>query len=370
MLLDGFSSAVGRDLGVFFLNSSSLGCLFSYPLIVTVPTWFLPWSPGASKLLKHETHPDFRLQKLSGKLIFTESWRTQTCSACDRTTGHHRKIAKTHFLIFNLRLRPFSVTGPKHVLRSLCLSRPSFRWCEPPHRPTRASQRSGPRCSRTRTPCWPAVNYRADGGPSTKSGCGAWSRRTSSFISRSILAWEALYHSWRRRSPREPSLRAWPPTCFSRPSCHRRCSYGTDASRLMGPGRRPLQHEMRFAQINGREAFNRNFLHFYGKSTDKPHLYFEKWTVTGPKSGLTSVQTFRITQFRALMPHWTVTGAEPLGSLGSAIWTGQIVLRSSSGWRQTQVLGITTAFPKCDFSVFSNIFWYCLVTHENRTMLN
>lgn len=95
-----------------------------------------------------------------------------------------------------------------------------FRWCAPPHTPVRASQRSGPRWSHTGMPCWPAVNCRAGGGPSRRFGCGAWSRRTSSSISRITPVSETLYRTSRRALPREPYPQAWLLTCFSKPSHH------------------------------------------------------------------------------------------------------------------------------------------------------
>lgn len=110
---------------------------------------------------------------------------------------------------------------------------PNFlpRWFAPPHTPMRASRRSGPRWSRTGTPCWPVVNCRAGGGPSRRFGCGVWSRRTSSAISRITPVSETLYPASRRGSPKEPSPQAWLLTCFSKPSHHRHsnqwdCTFG------------------------------------------------------------------------------------------------------------------------------------------------
>lgn len=84
---------------------------------------------------------------------------------------------------------------------------------------------------------------------------------------------------------------------------------GHQGSRLPGPGRRSASQDLLVIVVtltehmppswwdqgdhrsstrwglhkrNGGEAFNRTFLHFKGKSADNPHVYFEKWTVTGP----------------------------------------------------------------------------------------
>lgn len=66
------------------------------------------------------------------------------------------------------------------------------------------------------------VSCRAGGGPSRRSGCGAWFRRTSSSTSRTTPASETVYRNSRRGLPRETYPQAWLPTCFSKPSYRHR----------------------------------------------------------------------------------------------------------------------------------------------------